>query len=192
MDIPSVSELKTELPEYISDYDLGVYFGKGVMNTHILKYGDIDDYTNIRQILPKKKDYKILLLESKLDSGHWVCLLRYDDNIEYFNSYGLKPGKELDFNSTLVNQQLDQETRHLDILLNKAVREGFKVFYNKRRFQKMSDNVATCGKHCILRLIMFLKMNMTLPEYICFFDKLLSKIGIPGDLLVTMLVRKHR
>jgi hypothetical protein len=186
------SELRKELSEFIDDKDLESYFGGSVMAKHILKYGEIDDYQSIQKILPRKNDFKIILLESKLNSGHWVALLRYGKTIEYYNSYGLKPSKELDFNSDLVNQQLDQETKHLNILFRKAVKDGFKVIYNRRRFQKMSDDVATCGKHVILRLIMFSEKKMTLPEYILFIDKLSEKLNLTPDLLVTGLVRKHR
>jgi hypothetical protein len=185
-------DLRKELGEYISNTDFESYFGAGSLSTYIVKYGDIDDYKTIRKLLPKKKDFRIILLESELNSGHWVVLLRDGMTIEYFNSYGLKPSKELEYNSDLVNQQLDQDTKHLDILFKKALKSGFKIVYNKRRFQKMTDEVATCGKHVILRIIMFTEHGLDLRKYTSFFDRLSKEMDLPNDLLVTFVVRKHR
>ena len=67
----SPSDLKEKEDDFISDKDLEVYFGAGVQKK-ILKYSEIDPYEDIREVLPDEKDFVIILLENRPDSGHWV------------------------------------------------------------------------------------------------------------------------
>ena len=53
------------------------------------EYNDLDD------LLPKLKDYAIILCEEDENSGHWVGLLKYDNLYEFFDPYGLMPNEEL-------------------------------------------------------------------------------------------------
>jgi hypothetical protein len=179
-------KLKEEMKKYTSDAQIEEFFGKGFKN-NILKYSDIEDYDTIDQLLPGKKNFKIILLESSYNSGHWVCVLKYDNKIEYFNSYGLKPSKELDMNTELLNRQLDQDTKYLNKLLNKAMKK-YEIVYNKRKFQKVSPDIATCGSWCIIRGVLFKKANMDLIDFINFIDEAEDEFKLNGDELVTLLV----
>ena len=179
-------EIKRQMKEYTSDSQLRELFGAG-FSKDIIKYSDIEKYKTIDQLLPKKKDFKIILLESSYNSGHWVALLKYGDTIEFFNSYGLKVGSQLDMNSALVNRQLDQDVKYLNILLNKAMKK-YNIIYNKRRFQKVDPNIATCGKWVSLRGVLFKKANMDLYDFISFIDEATKKFKLTGDELVTLLV----
>jgi hypothetical protein len=74
-------------------------------------------------------------------SGHWVCLIRRPDHIEYFDSYGDKPD---------IADDLNGQPPLLTKLLKAA---GMPVFYNTRQFQKERGDVATCGRHVVCRLL---------------------------------------
>lgn len=74
-------------------------------------------------------------------SGHWVCLIRRPDCIEYFDSYGDKPD---------IADDLGDQPPLLTRLLKEA---GMPVFYNTKQFQKERGDVATCGRHVICRLL---------------------------------------
>lgn len=178
--------IKKQMKEYTSDSQLRKYFGAG-FEKDIIKYSDIENYKTIDKLLPKKKDFKIILLESSYNSGHWVCLLKYEDTIEFFNSYGLKIGSQIDMNSALVNRQLDQDVKYLNILLNKA-KDKYNIIYNKRRFQQVSPLIATCGSWVILRGVLFKKSGMDLYDFISFIDEAEKKFKLSGDELVTLLV----
>ena len=174
------------MKEYTSDSQIEKFFGSG-FSKNILKYSDIEDYKTIDQLLPNKRNFKIILLESTYNSGHWVCILKYGDTIEYFNSYGLKPSAELDSNTKLVNKQLDQDTKYLNILLNKAMKK-YNIVYNKRQFQRVGSDIATCGNWTIVRGVLFNHMNMDLYEFISFMDQAMKTFRLTGDELVTLLV----
>jgi hypothetical protein len=178
--------LQKQMKEYTSDSQIENFFGSG-FSKNILKYSDIEDYKTIDQLLPSKRNFKIILLESSYNSGHWVCILKYGDTIEYFNSYGLRPSAELDSNTDLVNKQLEQDTKYLNILLNKAM-DKYNIIYNKRKFQEVSSDVATCGSWTIVRGVLFKKADMDLYDFISFIDQATKAFRLTGDELVTLLV----
>ena len=180
--------LNNEMKEFISDSDLTYYLGKN-FKKNIIKYSDIDDYSTIDKLLPGKKSYKIILIEDTYNSGHWVCLMRNGSTLEYFNSYGLKPSVELDGLPKLVNKQLDQDVKHLNILLNKALSK-YDIIYNKVKFQKLENNVNTCGKWVLIRVMLFKKLSMDLYQFIQFIDEVKKKLKLSSDQVVTLLVKK--
>jgi hypothetical protein len=116
IDLPTI---KQRLENYISSDDLLKYFGEKI-NDKIVKYSDLDNYKNIEQLLPQNNDFVIILIENKLNSGHWVCLLRYDNTLEFFNSYGLLPSVDLNFIDKIQNKMLGQDIKTLNILLNEC------------------------------------------------------------------------
>ncbi len=182
----SIDIVKERLSAYITNDDLVRYFGNDI-NNQILKYSELSQFKHIEEILPHDKSYKIILIEEKLNSGHWVLIMRYGEHIEFFNSYGLKPSAELDFLSCLRNCFLGQNTKHLNILLDKA-RSRFKIIYNKKKFQKVKNGINTCGRWIILRIIMMCFFGMDLYSFIHFMEKLKKQYKLPFDVLAAMIV----
>lgn len=181
-------ELKEEIPEFTSDTDLEKYFGKRWRNTRVHTYADLDKFQSIDKLLPKKKDFSILLVENSPNSGHWVALLKYGDTVEFFNSYGASPGYEVRQISSHENKMLDQSPKDITGLLDTALSQGKKVIYNKKKFQKMAGDVNTCGKHTILRCIMLKDYNMNLEEYQDYIERMKKKYKMDYDHLVSLLI----
>jgi len=73
----------------IDNFQIEKFLGK---NIKIVKDNDIKDYKDINQLFPVD-DVCVVLLEKMNNIGHWVCLLRYEDYYEYFDSFGDKPPK---------------------------------------------------------------------------------------------------
>ena len=176
---------KASIP--LTNTDLEVYLGKDVQN-QIVKYSELANYNSIEDVLPTDKCYKILLIETKLNSGHWVCICRYNNNIEVFNSYGCKPGID-DFCHVpkLTNLLLGQIEPYLNKLLNKALNK-FKIIYNKFKFQKVSKNINTCGRWCVLRLLMMLNHDMDLEHFIDFIKVSAKHNQLTYDELVSYVI----
>ena len=156
----NIETIRDRVKHSITDADLIKYFGNNV-NENIIKYSELANYKNIEEILPSHNSYKIILIENELNSGHWVLIMRYNKTIEFFNSYGLKPSKDLHFVDNLMNFFLEQDKKYLNFILNDA-KNRFNIIYNKKRFQKISKNVNTCGRHIILRLLMLLFFGLNL------------------------------
>jgi len=143
-----LNEINKRMYKSISDDDIEKY-----MNTkkHVYRYGELNQLFNgIDDILPKPNDYAILLIESKKNVGHWVALTRTDNIINWFDSYGIKPGNELKWVSEKENQELDNTKSDITDLLDDAINKGYKVKYNTRRYQSSDAEIATCGRHSIL------------------------------------------
>ena len=186
MDTIDIRALKRKAKVYISEDDIEFFLGREAREK-VIKYSDLEEYKTIEELLPENIDYVIILIESSYNSGHWVLLLRNYSTIEYFNSYGSPISFEIDLNSERLNDSLDQNVKYLNILLTKALKR-FKIVYNRKDFQKMDDNIATCGKWIILRVILFLKNRMNIHQFINFVDKATKKFKLPPDLLITFLV----
>ena len=70
----------------LSNTDIMKSLGK---SCRIIEYSELEEYQNIEDLLSKPKDYVIILIETVGQNiGHWICLLRYQNTIEFFNSYG--------------------------------------------------------------------------------------------------------
>jgi hypothetical protein len=146
----------------ISESDIDIYLGKS-KNNKIIKYNEFKNYNHINQILKKDKDYRIVLIETKFNYGHFVCILRYGNTIEYFNSYGFSPSKDLDIIPYETNIELGQQQKWLNYIFDNSTE--YNIIYNKFKFQKLENGINTCGRYCILRIIMLLKFNYNLKQF---------------------------
>lgn len=171
------------LETMVSDVDFERFLGPDVKNK-IFKYSELADVENLDDILPKERDYLILLTENKRNEGHWCCLMKYNNLFEWFDSYGGtkagKPDGELSFISKAVKVMLGEDKHYLSRLLKKS---GCKVIYNKEKFQSLSDGINTCGKWTLARLISF-NCGFTLADFQTKVNESCEKTGKPPDIIV--------
>jgi len=161
--------IKQKISKPLTDGDLEKY--TGVKAEDIIKYSDLKNFPKITDLLPEKKDFKIILIEDKYNSGHWVCVLRDFNNIEYFNSYGAKPDYEWKFINRMIRTCLGEDTNEMTRLIDQAEADGMKTSYNKYRFQKIANSVQTCGRWVIFRIETF-KMGFNNDQFKALVDKL--------------------
>jgi hypothetical protein len=114
-------DLLTEeiIEEPLGDDDIRQY----LPDAKIMRYNKLHQYTTIEDLLSNPIDYAILLYEDRPMKGHWVCVLRYNDTVEFFDSYGGSPDSQLKWNKNAVNQELNQQPflTNLFDLTNKEV-----------------------------------------------------------------------
>lgn len=146
---------KEKLNEMISSDDFPRFFNNFDMNK-IMKYSELQNYDSITDfipnnidLLPNDFDYRLILIEQAKNSGHWTVLVRFKNNIYYFDSYGVKPDGEWKFIPNYVRKMLNQETNELTRLLNQAKKDGFNVSFNKVKYQEDAPHINTCGRYCI-------------------------------------------
>ncbi len=183
---PDINTINKTVSQSISETDIMNYFGYNVKND-IITYSQLDEYKSIEELLPESKSWKIILIEEKEYFGHWVLILRYNNTIEFFNSYGTSPSYELDLIPDKQNEILGQDEKYLNKLLNIALGK-FKIIYNKKRFQRLENNINTCGRWVILRIIMLENFNMDLNKFIIFMDNLKKPYKLNYDQLVSMII----
>jgi hypothetical protein len=169
---------ETELEKMMSDKDFDRYFGAG----KVIKYSELDNYPTINDLLPNNKDFRIILVESQYNSGHWCAVLKYGDIIEWFNSYGTAPEYDFKFIPSFTKHLLGQGGNLLTKLL-KTKRKDQKLYYNKKKLQQIADGVNTCGRHCIARILAML-VGYELDEFIQKIEDKVEETGKPPDILV--------
>jgi len=161
----------------LSDADIKKKLGK---NTRIVTYPELKNYKSIDQLL-EIDNRCIILIETKINAGHWCCLLKYGDVVEFFDSYGLpKIDDELSYVSLPTRKVLGEQKHLLSALLDEC---DEKVIHNIRDLQSWKAGVNTCGRWCVDRL---LNQNKTLPEYLKYIDSFKAK---NNDKLVCELVK---
>jgi len=170
-----------ELKRMLSNDDFKLYLGGNVKN-NIMKYSELKNYKDINELLPNDQDYKIILIETKKNSGHWCCIERNNNIIYWFDSYGLKFDEELKYVSTIMKKLLGEEEHQMERLMRTCKSLGLKCDYNKHNFQSDNENVSTCGRWCVIALQM-LKLKYTFDEIFEFFERNSFNKKKPFDVL---------
>jgi len=165
----------------LSNIDIAMYLD----NPNIVKYADLDDNFNSIDQVFDGYPYVIILIESGLNKGHWCCLTRYGNSVEIFDSYGGTIDTELSYISKQMKAKLGETDNCLANLLKKSV---YKTVVNEHKFQSESNNVDTCGRHVVLRILMFLCGGMHLNEYMKWFKDAVRKLKLSNDELVVKLI----
>ena len=146
---------------------------------NILTYPELTKYDDIDSAMGKYKALVLLYL-SKQNYGHWICVFQRNNNtIEFFDPYGFFPDDELQFIPEHFREVSGQKYPHLTYLLAKCKYQ--KIEYNNTRLQKLENNVNTCGRWCVVRLML---RNISI-------EKFVKKFKIDGDSKVTKLTEKE-
>lgn len=153
-------------------------------SNHIIKYSSLINYNNIDDVFGNN-DFIILIIEEKLNSGHWTCLLRYDNTVEMFDSYGGTIDNELQYISHNQRSLLGESSHLLTKLLNQSY---YDIVFPKYRFQKLQNGVNTCGRHVLCRLILFLGEGFNLNQYTKWFKTTVKKLKLSNDEYVVKLI----
>jgi len=124
----------------LSDSDLK----RLIPNVNIIKYNDLANYNNIDELLQGKPT--IILFElTENNNGHWISIFKNNNTIYFFDSYGIK----IEDQKKYMNKQFFRKINYLSKMLKDS---PYKVDYNANKYQEMSDNISTCGRHCVVRL----------------------------------------
>lgn len=148
----------------------------------IIKFQDLKNYSNICQVLPKKKDYAVIFftddIKNDVNIGHWTCIMRYKKKFYFFDSYGLKEEDELKFISNEKRRKFGEEIDYLKNLFNDV-----DYSYNKIDYQSWDDGVNTCGRFVVLRLYLFKNGIYTNEDFYDIMKKKVKKFGGDYDLM---------
>ena len=170
---------------FVTNKDLSAIF----KNCKIIKYADLDQYSDIYQLLPNRIDFCFILTESETNSGHWTILIRNDDNkFEYFDSYGVSHKNILDYIPNYMNKKLGNNYSEDLGKMIKSIKPTDKLTYDKTKFQKDAPNINTCGRWCIARLSLFLSDSLNLNEFTKIIKTKVKQLKMRNDEFITFLV----
>ena len=147
----------------------------------ILKYSELKNYVTIDELLPAVNSFFICLLEEELNSGHWVCCLRLDDGLYYFNSYGQKYDTDISVIPRCIRKILNEDKREFSRLF-----DGADCDWNRVKLQ--GDKSQTCGRYVVLAITMTAFMDYSPAEFIEFIQDKAKTAGKSCDKVVAQLV----
>lgn len=128
-------------------------------DTNIITYPDLANVESIDDIFDSLGRVIMLYPVDSNYSGHWIAMLKKGDSIEYFDPYGLPPEQPRKWVSPQKNQRMGQGASYLTNLFRNS---GYKIYWSKYPYQKMRNDVATCGRWAVTRLVC---KDLSLPQF---------------------------
>lgn len=172
---------ENKLKQMLSNDDFNKYLPDAPEN--LITYKELKKYRKMSDLLEKEFDYKILLIETQRNQGHWCVLVRRSDTVFWCDSYGMSPKESINMIPSFIRKMLGQENDEIKRLYNSARQEGFKVEENEFEFQSDSPNINTCGRW-VLFFIECIKEGMNFKEMEALILKQEGKTGKLSDILV--------
>lgn len=175
---------KNKLKEYqkisLSNHDINnLLRGK----TNIMTYPELMECESINDVLGDYDSCALLYL-NRDGYGHW-CSVSQDEQgkISFFDPYGGKnlPDQELKSIPEHFRIQSGQTYPHLTYLLYKSDKP---VEYNEHKYQKWDNDMNTCGRHVVSRL---LHKNLNSDQYFDMMKDIKNKTGMDYDEIVTIM-----
>lgn len=160
---------------------------------NLFTYPEIRKFKNINQLfkkgnssvaelcpinLPFDKKCCVILYLAGENFGHWCALTKRGNDINFLDSYG----EVIDDQLESVNNNIPgQDKKYLVKLLNKFRGD---VYFNDIQMQKMTQNIATCGRYAGL----FLKYDyLPVDKFVDTLMKLAKKNNMTCDELVVVV-----
>jgi len=130
----------------LGDDDLRKLLGQDIK---ILSYPQLKTMGSIDEAFDSKGRSIILFPNASPTMGHWCCMIRRPSRIDFFDPYGEAPEEQKDGLSQSRLEALDLSHPYLTQLFRQS---GLPIYYNNHAFQTDRADVATCGRHCAVRM----------------------------------------
>ena len=129
-----VKYYERKLKEMLSNDDFNMYLPDAAEN--LITYKELRNFKTMGQLLEKPDfDFKILLVETERNSGHWCVLVRRENDVFWCDSYGMSPQESIGMIPKCIRRMLGQENDEVKRLYKSAREEGFNVHENEFEFQ---------------------------------------------------------
>lgn len=152
----------------LSDDDIRSLLGG---NIEITPYPKIKDAQNIGELFDSRGRAIIFYPQQSENVGHWTAMIRDGRHIEFFDPYGEPPDAQKDGLSKNQLERMRMEHPDLTRLLEDS---GCRVIFNKVQLQKLANDVQTCGRHCVCRLLYY---RLPIGKY----RQMIQKTGMTPD-----------
>ncbi len=164
--------------EAIKEYALSNDDIQQILNpdTKLWTYPELAGVSTIEELFDGLGRCIILYLTEDQHTGHWVCMMKRGNKVEYFDPYGKKPDNPLTWLSREAKAELDESQSYLYPLFRRG---KVQVISSSYPYQKNVADVNTCGRHCITRLVL---KDYSLEQY---YD-LIQKSGLDPDTFVSL------
>lgn len=173
-----MNQIKGLIDEYksypLSDSDLLHLMQQ---KANLVTYTELKNYKSIDHLLgPYDVVFVLFLWEPHY--GHWTCLTKHENLIEFFDPYGQFPDSYLKDIPEPWRTQSGQDKPVLSRLMKES---PYNLSYNEFSFQKEGEEISSCGRWSVLRGLL---KDLTLEQ---FKDLFLNRYG---DDIATILTSK--
>jgi hypothetical protein len=177
-------EIKEVIEDPIDDSEIREY----LPDAKILTYKELSKYRNINELLPDNKDYAIILYLDEPNKGHWTALLKYNNTFEMFDPYGLKElDEELKWVPCPQRIKLGVAIPYMTRLFN-TIKKPQKGILSTFEYQDEKSSVASCGRHCVYRILKLMQDDMDIEQYYNHMKDLRKKYNLTYDQIVSVNV----
>ena len=159
----------------LSDTDIQTLLSPNT--TNIISYPDLVNVNDINDIFDGLGRCVVFIPLSE-SFGHWCCLIKRSNSIEWFDPYSIKPDEEKKWINEQVLKRLHEDQPYLTNLLKDAYHKGVKILYNPYKWQADKANVSDCGRFVAWRCMNY---NKTLKQ----LNTIISKSKLTPDEYVT-------
>lgn len=137
----------------------------------IYMYEDLEKFTSIDQILLPYNSIILLYQTEAENIGHWVCLMKINDNtLEFFDSLGYTVDQELKLSTYNIRVHNGIPVPHLTHLISLS---NYKLICNTVKFQENVRDVNTCGRWVAVRIRL---KHLSLKKFTTLFHNLQYQI----------------
>lgn len=157
----------------LGDDDIRKLLGSDIK---ITSYPALEHIHDIGQLFDRHGRAVLFFPQESASVGHWIALIKQGRQIEFFDSYGHYPDTQKPDKETQMSLHMDQPL--LTKLLEDAEHSGYRIIYNKVAMQKSKDDVQTCGRQVVCRL---LYSKYPIAQY----REMIRKTGMTPDEFVT-------
>ena len=177
-------EVNEKIEDPLDDSEIRFY----LPDAKILTYPELSKYRNINELLPENKDYAIILYLDQPNKGHWTCVLKYNNTIEMFDPYGIKElDEELKWIPCSERIKLKQAVPYMTRLFN-SIEKPQKGIISSIEYQDDKNNVNSCGRHVVYRILKLLDDDMNIEQYYNHMKKLRKAYNLTYDEIVSTYV----
>jgi hypothetical protein len=146
----------------------------------IITYPDLYKYKDIDELLDPHGAI-FLLYEFEPRYGHWTLLFRQGDTIEHFDSYNYSPDSQFNFIPDYFRKVNKMIYPKLTEMMYKS---NYDIHFNNYKMQAEGQNISTCGRHCLVRLML---KDLNIDEYYKLMKKISKELNISYDDIVLSL-----
>ena len=153
-------------------------------DTKINMVSDLEKYNHFDEMLDSLGRCILLYGTESKNVGHWTALIKRGNDIEFFDSYGNNPfelAKGLNIPDDIDKQINEGGMKKLLKLIHEA---GYNLKWNTVPFQKEGMDIATCGRHVVLRLLLH---KLSLEEYQQLLKDMKKELKEDYDSLITSI-----
>jgi len=152
-------------------------------HTNIFTYPELKNFRSIDEVFSYNNNGVgtaiMLYLTDNEKTGHWIALIKRGNKIEMYDPYGNRP-EEL--NKKVGGRMNGVQNPHL--LRDLVERSGYDLVANGKQVQPLTYDVATCGRHSIMRVLF---SNLSLNDYNKKIAKIAKDNGVSIDDIATGL-----